>query len=253
MPFTQATARLCGFLFLIVFFAYGGGNALMDALLQSSTPSTGQNGIQAISQYLSALQAGKIQYIVGALLMLANSVAVALLGILFFPLLSKWNSFAGISYVVGRSVEAVFTAVGIVALLAILFLSEEYANYGRYSFAGAEQLSSKEAYFLHLHTLSLLLQKVNYWSYQVGMMALALGSIGFCHVLRAARVVPAPLALMLLAGYVVLLVGAVLECFGIAVGVMCAVPGGLCEIALGMWLLVKGVPASVLHSPVKAV
>jgi hypothetical protein len=249
MPFTQATARLCGFLFIVVFFVYGGGNALIDTLLHNSNIQQPQNGIQVASQYLSDIQASKVQYILGALLMLINSVAVVLLGIFFFPLLSKGNIVAGISYVVGRSIEAVFTAFGVAALLTILFLSDEYVSFGKYSFVGVEQLSSKEAYFLHLHTLSLLLQKVNYWSYQIGMIALALGSIGFCQMLRVMRIIPVPLAFMLLSGYAFLFVGVVLECFGFAVGVMCAIPGGLCEITLGVWLLTKGVPASALKFP----
>lgn len=46
------------------------------------------------------------------------------------------------------------------------------------------------------------------------------------------------------AGYRVFLAGAVLEILGYPLGVLLAIPGGLFEVFLGIWLLVKGLPAA---------
>jgi hypothetical protein len=43
-----------------------------------------------------------------------------------------------------------------------------------------------------------------------------------------------------LIGYVILMIGTIAEIFGIHIGLMLTIPGGLFELALGFWLLIKG-------------
>jgi hypothetical protein len=62
----------------------------------------------------------------------------------------------------------------------------------------------------------------------------------FCRVLWRAGLTPAFLAGWGLIGYAALLAGAVLEILGYPVGVALAVPGGLFEVALGVFLLTRG-------------
>jgi hypothetical protein len=61
-----------------------------------------------------------------------------------------------------------------------------------------------------------------------------------CWILWRSRLIPAILAWGLLAGYVLLGVGCVVEIFGYTASVVCAVPGGIMEVAFGAWLMVKG-------------
>lgn len=217
MATTRTTTRLIGILFITPFFFYGGGNALIDSVLTSSNTS----------HFLALLPAGKFTFIIGAILMLLNSFNVAALGVLLLPIVQEHGKALGYGYFAGRLAEAVLLAVGVVALLCLVHLADGYSNH-----APSEIISHE--------TLAALLQQANFWCFQTAMLALCAGSFGFCVVLWRGNLVPAILALVLLAGYVLLFVGAVSEFFGYNVGVMLSVPGGLCEIGFGVWLVVKG-------------
>lgn len=189
----RATGRITGALFLVAFVAYGGGSALA-----------------ASGTHLPA----------GALLMLVNSAVVAAIGVLVLPVLRPHSELAAHAYLVGRAVEALVLAVGVV--------------------------------FLLLPAPTALTAAGNHHSYQVAMMSLGAVGLLFCRVLLSARLVPRPMAVWGLVGYGVFLIGAALEVLGHGVGVALAVPGGLFEVALGCLLVVKGFPdrtADALPAP----
>ena len=52
--------------------------------------------------------------------------------------------------------------------------------------------------------------------------------------------VPRALALWGVAGYAIHLAGAIAEIFGVHVGLVLSLPGGLFEVAFGIWLIAKG-------------
>ncbi|MEV6521333.1 DUF4386 domain-containing protein [Longispora sp. NPDC051575] len=186
-----------GALFLLAFVVYIAGNALVEGGSGGRLPA-------------------------GALLMLANSVVVAGIGVLVFPVLRAHGEASAHGYLVARAGEALLLAVGVVLLLLQVPLAGERDG-------GAALLGS-------------LAREGNRYAYQVAMISLGLGSLAFCRVLFRARLVPRPVALWGLAGYAVLTLGAVLEILGHRVGVALSVPGGLFEVALGVLLLVRGFP-----------
>lgn len=204
-------ARIIGVLFLIPFFGYGVGNGLISSVLDSSN-------------YLEMISPSKLQITIGGLLMLLNSISVVGIGVMIFPVIEEHNKRAAIGYLCTRIVEAVILTVGIICLLLAMTLGENHAK----------------ADTAALTMLFDLAKKANFWAYQIAMIALGLGSIWFCMVLWKSHLVPAPLALLGLAGYCLLVIGVVLEFFGFGVGIMLSVPGGLFEMGLAVWLLVKG-------------
>lgn len=76
--------------------------------------------------------------------------------------------------------------------------------------------------------------------YQVAEMLLGLGCIFLCSLLFRARLVPRLLAMWGAIGYAFLMTGAVAEIFGIHIGLVFSIPGGLFELTLGVWLIVRG-------------
>ncbi|MGH3448451.1 MAG: DUF4386 family protein [Nocardioidaceae bacterium] len=85
--------------------------------------------------------------------------------------------------------------------------------------------------------------EANQYSMQIAMIGLGLGSILFCQVLLRAGLVPKPLAMLGLVGYVVLAAGEALGVLGYGFGQVHYAPGGVFEVALGVLLIVKGFPA----------
>jgi hypothetical protein len=80
-------------------------------------------------------------------------------------------------------------------------------------------------------------------AYQVGQASLGVGAIFLCWLLFRTRLVPRFLAAWGLIGYVIHVAGAIVEIFGIHIGLVLSLPGGVFELALGLWLIIKGFQA----------
>src|SRR5918998_854301 len=77
-------------------------------------------------------------------------------------------------------------------------------------------------------------------------IALGLGSIPFCYLLYRTRLIPRWMAVLGLIGYAALLIGGLLELFGLNLSMIHFAPGGLFELILPIWLIVKGFNESVI-------
>lgn len=142
---------------------------------------------------------------IGLLLVAANSIAVAVVGVLGHRLLRDHHPRAGAVYLGARLAEAILLAGGI-------FVHE---------LADASNADNT--------------------GYLLGMIALGVGSLPFWHVAGRGPWLSSRFALWGIAGYLVLAGGALLElATGRAVTVIAAIPGGLFELAVGLCLLVRG-------------
>ena len=80
----------------------------------------------------------------------------------------------------------------------------------------------------------------NTMAYQIAMMSLGLASLFMCSLLFQTRLIPRFIAAWGFVGYAIFMTGAIAEIFGIHIGVLLSVPGGLFELLLGFWLIFKG-------------
>ncbi|MBG0831386.1 DUF4386 domain-containing protein [Planomonospora sp. ID67723] len=213
----RTIGRAVGALLLLAFVGYGGGSALVES---------GSGAVGTLSGVLDH----QVRISAGALLMLINSVAVAGIGVLAFPVLKSRHEISAYAYLMGRAIEAVMLAAGVVFLLLVVPLAREWAD------AGAPDASVLEA-------LGRVAKEGNRYSYQIAMIALGITGLLFCRVLLRERLVPAFMALWGLAGYAVFLAGAIAEVLGYGIGLALSVPGGLFEVALGVMLIARGFPA----------
>lgn len=209
----QTTIRISGAFFLIPLLAYGIGSHLISTHTDHPDPSV--------------IASSRPQLVAGALLILLNSVAVTTVAILLYPVLSRFRKRTGLWYLSARITEAILLLVGLIFLLLLFTLSVEQ---NKTSLADPTCVGM-------LHQLAV---EGNYWAYQLAMIVLGLGSIPFCHLLFKERLVPVPLSLLGLLGYILLAFGACLELFGYGAGIFLSIPGGLFELALGVWLMVIG-------------
>ncbi|MEM7338043.1 MAG: DUF4386 domain-containing protein [Actinomycetota bacterium] len=142
---------------------------------------------------------------VGLTLVMLNSVAVTVLGLVGFRLLRPENTRIGLGYLAARIAEAILLAGGVVV---------------------ASGPTGSEA---------------DTTGYLLGMVALGLGSVPFCLALGSARWLPSFMARWGVLGYTLLAIGALTElATGRAVTVLFAIPGGLFEVALGCHLVWRG-------------
>ncbi len=209
----QTMARIIGVLFLLPMVAYGGGSGLLGSLLDQP-------------DVLSVLGVHQGQFVSGAVLLLINSITVIAIGILVFSVLETWDKRIALGYLSTRILEGLLLLTGLLSLLSVLAMSEVLLISGETSsFSGGAVMIAK---------------KVNFFAYQLAMIVLGVGSIGFCYVLFRSALVPGWLSMLGLAGYPLLAAGAILEMYGYTVGLLLSVPGGLFEVGIGYWLMVKG-------------
>lgn len=207
-------SRLIGALFLAAFAFYGVGFGLVTSVVSAR-------------DFLLTLSAHQTTLVLGAVLMLLNSVVVVGLGALFFPIIESHGKRTALVYLASRIVEAILLAIGVLCLLMLIPLGQYAVEAGGANQAWATAIGS-------------LLTQANSMAFQIAMMSLGLASLFLCVLLFRTRLIPRVLAVWGVLGYALFLGGAIAEIFGMPIGVMLSIPGGLFEVAVGIWLLVKG-------------
>jgi hypothetical protein len=207
-------SRLIGALFLSGFLVYGVGSSLVTSVVGAP-------------DFLSTLSGHQTTLVLGAFLMLLNTTVEVGKGVLFFPILEKHSKRTALAYLAALIVEVVLMDVGVLALLMIVPLAQHAVDAGQASVGWAKALGS-------------LAVQSNTMAYQIGQMSLALGSVFLCLLLFRTRLIPRFLSIWGLVGYAILMAGTIAEIFGIHIGIMLSIPGGLFEVGLAFWLIIKG-------------
>src|SRR3984893_17439980 len=104
-------SRLIGALFLVGFLVYGVGAALVTSV--TSGPD-----------FLSTISAHQTTLVIGAFLMLLNTVLDVGKGVLFFPILETHGKRSALAYLGFIIVQVVFLDIGVLALLLIVPLGQ---------------------------------------------------------------------------------------------------------------------------------
>jgi hypothetical protein len=211
---TKVSARLIGALFLAGFVVYGVGFGLVSSVL--GTPD-----------FLSRISALQTTLVLGAFLMLLNTVVDVGKGVLFFPILENRGKRTALAYLAALIVQVVLLDVGVLCLLMLVPLGQYAVDAGGASVAWATALGS-------------LLTQSNTMAYHIGQATLGFGGVFLCSLLFRTRLIPRFLSAWGLIGYAIHVAGSIAEIFGIPISLMLLIPGGLFELALGFWLLIKG-------------
>lgn len=204
----KVSSRLIGAMFLAGFIVYGVGFGLVTSVIGKP-------------DFLSTIAAHQTTLILGAFLMLLNTVVDVGKGVLFFPILENHGRRTALAYLSALIVQVVLLNIGVLCLLMIVPL-------GQYSGQGWAQ------------GLGSLLTQSNTMAYQIGQATLAVGGIFMTSLLFRTRLIPRPLAALGVIGYAVHVAGAIAEIFGIHISLILLVPGMIFELALPIWLFIKG-------------
>jgi hypothetical protein len=154
------------------------------------------------------------QLIIGVLLEVCCGVAVAGIGVMMFPILKKFNERLALGYVIFRIIECAIIIVSGIYLISLLKLIQDY-DLMIYLFTG-------------------------------------IGGLIFSYLLYRSKLVPRLISVLGLIGYASLLTGTLLDMLGHVdldgAGMIVLLPGGLFEIILPIWLIVKGFNPSAIAS-----
>ena len=208
-------ARVFGFFFLIAFLSYGIGSGLVDSIAN-------------VPDFLFNIPDNKSTIIIGVILMgLIHTIVNIGLAVIMLPILKPFNKTLSYGYFSAVITASVILVFGAVFLLLLLPLSDSYVK------SGTTDPSNFE-------TIGFILKKGGYFSYQIGMTIWGFGGLVFSSLLYKSKLVSRYLSVWGFIGYIVFISGTIYELFGYNVGVLLSIPGGLFEIYLSLWLIIKG-------------
>ena len=215
-------AIIAGALFIIATVAGFTGDALIPAL-------TGADYLIQLSAHADLVAAGALAKIVSAF----ASVGIA---IAMYPVMKRANAGLALGSVVFRTLEAAFYMVGVVSLLALLKLSQQFAAAGVADHASLQAIGDS-------------LMSVRLWAASLlGVFAFCVGSFMYNYLFFQSRLIPRWLAGFGIAAITSLTIACVLSLFSgnrITSYIPLAGPIFVQELVLAVWLIVKGFNPSV--------
>src|SRR6266498_2579149 len=214
----RKTATVVGAVYLAGFVVGIVGNIMIKSILDAPN-------------HLSIISASSMTVAIGAILWLLAVIGDAGHGVLMFPVLKQHSERMAIGYIAFRIVDAIFIAVMVLFMLIQIPLGSEY-------------LKTATADASSLQALSAVSAQASQYAYEIGMSALGVSGLILCYTLYKAKLVPGWLAIWGLVGYATILFGMVSAIMGSGLGDLSSIPGGLWEVFMGVWLIVKGFRSS---------
>jgi hypothetical protein len=209
----RTTARVVGVVYIAGMVLGVIGNLRILSILGAPDP-------------LANVAANSIVLAIAAILWLVTVAGDAAHGILMFPVLKPHSERIAVGYLGARIIDAVVVAIMALLILFQIPLAREYLK------AGADTSS--------LQALSTVFTQAQLYAYHFGMIALGLAGLMLCYLLYRAKLIPQLLGVWGLIGYAVILGGSVFEVLGFDLRSIHTIPGGLWELFIGAWLIVKG-------------
>jgi hypothetical protein len=224
MNSTRKIAVITGVIFIIATVAPILASSLVPAL-------TG-------ADYLTRSSAHPDQVAAGVLLTLIGYFACAGIAVVMYPVLKKWNAGLALGSVVFRTIETVFYMLGLVSLLPLLTLGQQFTT------AGAADRTSLQA-------IGNLLVSVRDNAALAAVFAFCLGAFMYYTLFFQSRLIPRWLSGFGIVAIVLMTAACVLALFSgnrITSYIPLAAPIFVQEIVLGIWLIVKGFNPSAVAS-----
>lgn len=189
--------------------------------------------ILGTSDYLIKISANENQIIIGALFQFIMAVACAGIGITLYPILKKYNEGLALGSAGFRIIEGALGIVGVVGLILLLTLSQEFVK------AGAPGSS-------YFQTLGVLVIAGRDWVNNVAMiLAWCIGALMYYSIFYQSKLIPRWLSGWGLVGITLTIVASMLVMFRLigpfstTQGIM-NLPIALQEMVLAVWLITKG-------------
>jgi hypothetical protein len=226
MNSSNKTARIVGVLYII------GTIAGMLSLILTG-PILGD------PDYLAKVSANEIQIIAGALFVLIMGFALAMVPVMMFPILKKYNEALALGYVVFRgALETVMYIVLAISWLFLIPVSQEYVK------AGTPDVS-------YFQTLGTVILEGHDLIGPVQSIVFCLGALIFYYLLYQTKLIPRWLSGWGLIAIIPYLTAGLLVLFGLfgslsTSEIVLVFPLALQEMVMAVWLIVKGFNPSAI-------
>jgi hypothetical protein len=224
MNSTRKIAVITGVIFIIATVVVFVADALTPGL-------TGTDYLTRFSANTSRVAAGAFAYLVSAFA--SGGIAIAM-----YPVMKRSNAGLALGSVVFRALEAVFYMVGVVCLLSLLTLGQQFTT------SGAADRTSLQA-------IGNLLVSIRDNAALVAVFAFCLGAFMYYYLFFQSRLIPRWLSGFGIVAIILMMAACVLAMFSgnrITSYIPLAAPIAVQEMVLAVWLIVKGFNPSAVAS-----
>jgi hypothetical protein len=195
------------------------------------------------SEYLIKASANANQVIFAAFFQFIMTVAYLGIAIALYPVLRKYNERLALGFLCFRIIAAVFIVIGVIILLLILTISQEYVK------SGTPDLSYFQFFGGLLKTGRDLVNHV------AMIISLNIGTIMFYFILFQSKLIPKWLSGWGIIGAILTITASLLVMFRLIeiitpVYIIINIPMALQELILAIWLIVKGFDKKVIASKI---
>jgi len=190
--------------------------------------------------YLIKISVNANHIILGALFQFIMGAACAGIGISLYPILRKYNEGLALGAAGFRIIEGALFIVGVIGLLLLLTLSQEFVKAG----------ALKPSYF---QTLGALLLSVRDWVLLTGTLAWCIGALMYYYIFYQTKLIPQWLSGWGFVGITLAIGANMLVMFRLTnpmstIQTVLNIPIFFNEVVLALWLIVKGFNPSVVVS-----
>ena len=217
----KTTSRLLGAAFLLVFVT-----SILSGLLRASIADAG-----SMSEILVSIADNLATWRISTVVELGTSVGIVVLAVLLYVVLRKQNKIIALVALGWWLAEAIILAVSKIGAFALIPLSLEFVE------AGAPDLSTYQSlgsFFYHV---------IDRQGNDIHMLFYCLGGILWFYLFYRARNIPRVISSLGIVIEFVALIGMLFLLFGASVSMVIYYPIILLELAVGLWLLIKGASA----------
>jgi len=189
--------------------------------------------------YLIKASANANQVIIGAIFQFIMTAAYVGIAISLYPILRKYNESLALGFVGFRFIAGVFNIIGVISILLLLTLSQEFIKAG----------ASDSSYFQALGEL--LRAGRDFVNHVAMILAQSLGGIMYYYIFYQAKLVPRWLSGWGFAGATLTILASFLVMFHL-IGIIAPIyivlnlPVALQEMVLAVWLISKGFSPSAI-------
>ena len=196
----------------------------------SSLSAAAVTTVQTGTDYLTWFSAHTNRFAVGALLYIVAYFASAGIAIAMYPVMKGSNAGLALGSVIFRAIEAAFYMVGLLCLLSLPTLGQQFRT------AGAAERTS-------LQEIGDLLVNVHEHAALLGVFAFCVGAFMYYYLFYQSRLIPRWLSGFGIVAIILMLAACVMSLFSgnlITSYIPLAFPIFLQEMILAVWLIVKG-------------
>jgi hypothetical protein len=220
----RTTARVVGWLFIVATLAGIASLALVQPVLDAS-------------DYLSKASASENRLATGVLLELVMGTAAVAIAVVIYPVLRRSSQRLALGFVAARTLEAVIYLIDAIAVLTLLAVSGDFVDAGTPESSPFQPLGA-----------ALLAVRNSGGNVILDVTAFSISALILNVALYRAGLVPRWLSVWGLIGAVVYMGAAVMVLYGLEPGsttqMLLDVPLGVQEMALALWLIIRGFNAS---------